>query len=337
MSLMVYNTDAVAVQSTAVTAFISILASIDVVGNTIVCLLIIKFQDMRIRMNYLILNLAVADIIVALFLVPRSIVAHTVNHPEGISGTVLCKFLTGGVLTWVALVTSVFTLIIIAFERYFAVLDPQIHQRQLNASRLKIIVSTVWMTAVIFNLPSLISVHYNELKSMCIDYWSESWMPKANSIAWVIVTGVIPIFLMAGIYFKVVHYLWYENADNGDSAQQGRVKINRRITKMVMTVSVVFFICWIPALTSLCVLSFHSVAQKQGYALHAVSTILVLFNCAANPFIYVVVSHRFRRHFKELVCCVGASSNAKVYPTTQGKDSGSVQPVQIRLVSLADC
>ena len=78
------------------------------------------------------------------------------------------------------------------------------------------------MTAVVFNLPLLISVHYNELRSMCIDYWSESWMPKANSMAWVIVTGVIPIFLMAGIYFKVVHYLWYENADNGDSAQQVR-------------------------------------------------------------------------------------------------------------------
>ena len=89
-------------------------------------------------MNYLILNLAAADIIVALFLVPRSIVAHTVNHPDGISGTVLCKFLTSGVLAWVALVTSVLTLIIIAFERYFAVLDPQIHQRRLNASRLKV-------------------------------------------------------------------------------------------------------------------------------------------------------------------------------------------------------
>ena len=78
------------------------------------------------------------------------------------------------------------------------------------------------MTAVVFNLPLLISVHYNELRSTCMDYWSESWMPKANSMAWVIVTGVIPMFLMAGIYFKVVHYLWYENADNGDSAQQVR-------------------------------------------------------------------------------------------------------------------
>ena len=89
-------------------------------------------------MNFLILNLAVADIIVALFLIPRSIVAHTDNHPEGISGTVLCKFLTGGVLAWFALVASVFTLIVISLERYFAVLDPQIHRRQLNASRLKV-------------------------------------------------------------------------------------------------------------------------------------------------------------------------------------------------------
>ena len=89
-------------------------------------------------MNFLILNLAVADIIVALFLIPRSIVAHTDNNPEGISGTVLCKLLTGGVLAWFALAASVVTLIVIALERYFAVLDPQFHRRQLNTSRLKV-------------------------------------------------------------------------------------------------------------------------------------------------------------------------------------------------------
>ena len=89
-------------------------------------------------MNYLILNLAVADIMVALFVVPRSIAAHTVNHPAGITGAVLCKLLTGGTLTWVGLVVSVFTLVVLAFERYYAIMDPQIHQRQLTASKLKV-------------------------------------------------------------------------------------------------------------------------------------------------------------------------------------------------------
>ena len=105
---------------------------------------------------------------------------------------------------------------------------------------------------------------------------------------------------------------------------------------MVMTVSVVFAVCWIPALMSLCVLSYSIVSQKHVYALHVLSTVLVVSNCTANPFIYLLVSHRFRRHFKELVCCVGASNN-KVYPATRGKGLSSAPPVEIQLVSLADC
>lgn len=89
-------------------------------------------------MNYLILNLAVADIMVALFLVPRSIVIHSSSHPDGMTGTVLCKLLTGGILTWIGLFVSVFTLVVIAFERYYAVMDPEIHQRQLTAKKLRV-------------------------------------------------------------------------------------------------------------------------------------------------------------------------------------------------------
>ena len=89
-------------------------------------------------MNYLVLNLAVADIMVALFVVPRSIVTHIFHNPESMTGTVLCKLVTGGILTWIGLVVSVLTLIVIAFERYYAVMDPQIYQRQLTAEKLKV-------------------------------------------------------------------------------------------------------------------------------------------------------------------------------------------------------
>ena len=94
-------------------------------------------------MNYLILNLAVADIMVALFLVPRYIVSHTLSHPDGIAGTVLCKLLTGGILTWISLVVSVLTLVVIAFERYYVVMGLEAYQRQLTAKNLKVRLS-VW-------------------------------------------------------------------------------------------------------------------------------------------------------------------------------------------------
>ena len=52
--------------------------------------------------------------------------------------------------------------------------------------------------------------------------WPQEWMAKVNGMAWVLVTGVIPICLMAGLYSRVVHTLWYQNVEDGDNTQQVR-------------------------------------------------------------------------------------------------------------------
>lgn len=92
----------------------------------------------RVPLNYLILNLAVADIIVALFLVPWHVFIHSKNHPDGLTGTVLCKLLTGGTLIWIGLLVSVFTLVAISFERYCAVVRTDAYQRQFTVQKLKV-------------------------------------------------------------------------------------------------------------------------------------------------------------------------------------------------------
>ena len=53
-----------------------------------------------------------------------------------------------------------------------------------------------------------------------MEYWPQEWMPKANSIVWVVMTGAIPILLMTGLYSRVVYNLWYQNTENGDNAEQ---------------------------------------------------------------------------------------------------------------------
>lgn len=76
----------------------------------------------RTPTNYLLVNLAVADIIVALFITPQFILIHSFKHPGGLIGTVLCKLLTGGTFMWLGATTSAFTMVVIAFERYYAVI-----------------------------------------------------------------------------------------------------------------------------------------------------------------------------------------------------------------------
>ena len=94
----------------------------------------------RTPINFLLFNLAVADMMVALFIAPRFILSHFFKHPDGRKGTLFCKLLTGGNLTWTGGAASVFTLVAIAFERYYAVMYPYGNKGKLTFNKLKVLV-----------------------------------------------------------------------------------------------------------------------------------------------------------------------------------------------------
>ena len=94
-------------------------------------------------MNYLLLNLAVADMMVAIFIAPRFILVHFFSHPDGTTGTLLCKLLTGGNFTWTGGAASIFTLVAIACERYYAVVYPYGNKGKLTKTKLKVSVAVI--------------------------------------------------------------------------------------------------------------------------------------------------------------------------------------------------
>lgn len=95
-------------------------------------------------MNYLLVNLALADIMVALFIAPQFILIHTFKHPDGMTGSLFCKLLTGGSLTWIGAAASAFTLVVIAFERYYAVMYPHSNKGKMTNNKLKVSMITIY-------------------------------------------------------------------------------------------------------------------------------------------------------------------------------------------------
>lgn len=95
-------------------------------------------QTCRTPMNILLLNLAAADMMVGLFLVPQFILMQFFKHPDGMTGTIICKTLTGSNIAWVGGGASVFTLVVIAFDRYYAVFHPYGRKRKLTNEKLKV-------------------------------------------------------------------------------------------------------------------------------------------------------------------------------------------------------
>jgi len=83
-------------------------------------------------------NLAAADIAFAIFLTPKYILSRTFNHPDGTTGKVLCRLLTGGTLGWFGGVSSAFTLVAVAVERFYAVMYPHGNKGRLTRRKLKV-------------------------------------------------------------------------------------------------------------------------------------------------------------------------------------------------------
>ena len=74
---------------------------------------------------------------------------------------------------------------------------------------------------------------------------------------------------------------------------QGRSRVRKRVTGMVLVVSVIFAVCWITESTDYILLVFFP-KLAIGNATHAISSTLVMFNSSINPIVYALISHRFR-------------------------------------------
>ena len=94
------------------------------------------------------------------------------------------------------------------------------------------------------------------------------------------------------------------------------MKVRKRETKMVLTVSVIYGLCWMPNLT-IYALNYFSPSQNYGDVTYITSIVLVTCNSTVNPFVYVFTNQRFRRKIKGLICCSKAFTN-RVHGTSEG-------------------
>lgn len=89
-------------------------------------------------------NLAVSDIMIAVFVTPQHILKNTFTHPGGDVGFALCKLLTGGNIVWVGAASSSVTLVAIAVERFVTVMCPPNTTGKLTKQKLKVSEQKPW-------------------------------------------------------------------------------------------------------------------------------------------------------------------------------------------------
>ena len=79
------------------------------------------------------------------------------------------------------------------------------------------------------------------------------------------------------------------------------MKVRKRVTLMVITITAIFGICWVPDIIA------HSIdyysSLSVSFSAYTVIHTLVLLNSTVNPFVYALISQTFRQKLKGMICC----------------------------------
>lgn len=133
----------------------AIVPTLGIVGNSAVLIIIKRNRAFQTAQNYLLGSLAAADITNLLFCA-FSVIPLVTVLPDGVIGTVLCRFFVGFNVPLTATVVSVFTLTVLAVERYHAIVKPM---QMLQLTR------ETYSASIVLNAPIFVYTDYKFKKA----------------------------------------------------------------------------------------------------------------------------------------------------------------------------
>ncbi|XP_078577684.1 neuropeptide FF receptor 2-like isoform X1 [Branchiostoma floridae x Branchiostoma japonicum] len=283
-----------------------------VVGNSLVCFIVAKIPRMRTVTNYFILNLAASDILVAVFCMPFTLVDNIIiGWPFG---NVMCK-LTAAVQV-VSVLASVFTLIAIAVDRYYAIVYPT---TTTFTGRITLYVTAgVWMLSLLLMIPQVLLIRENAwvengqvILTLCQE--TSAFWRKIYTTVLFICCFIIPLTVIMYLYAQIGLAVWFKPTPGGDKAtdEAKAVSLQRKmkVIKMLLTVVVLFALSWLPIHVITMINDYGSLSPDQLDVLwiyvYPACHWLIYLNSAINPIIYGFFNQNFRAAFRTLMMMRG--------------------------------
>ncbi|RWS29452.1 tachykinin-like peptides receptor 86C [Leptotrombidium deliense] len=290
----------------------SVMLVIAVIGNLTVIWIIMCHKRMRTVTNFFLLNLTIADLMMAVFNAIFNFVFMLQSHwPFGQMYCSINNFVAN-----LTVACSVFTIAATSVDRYLAIVHPL--KPHLSKRTIASIVSLIWIFASFLSLPNLIyskAITYpyagREERTVCFLLWPDgppafSSLDYIYNIMFLILTYALPMILMAIMYTLIGRVLWgSQGIGEETSIQREVIRSKQKIVKMLIVVVIIFAICWLPY--HIYFVYTHHVPDvvNRAYIQHVYLAFywLAMSNSMYNPLIYVWMNKRFRNYFKRVLLC----------------------------------
>ena len=254
-----------------------------IIGNSVICLLLIRFKTLRTVPNILIANLAVIDIINALTNMPLMIMWYICKEPY-LKGRPISWFIVSWYVLFVYL--TVFGLTVLTMDRFGAIVLGFRYHSWKTVNKAKVAVLFVWLLAAAYTYGMFALGLDIDVGDAPVLVYRMHYL-KTFGIYFVIPGYLIPftiIFIMGVSIWRTVRI--HSRRLKRFCSIEKQVKNDVRTAKMI-GLSVAAFVCLgvLPMLL-------HCIAKIHGTWSHFLAFFLMHLNSMANPIIYSLKTRR---------------------------------------------
>ncbi|XP_054618570.1 trace amine-associated receptor 1-like [Dunckerocampus dactyliophorus] len=264
-------------------------------GNLLIIISVIYFRQLHTPTNYLILSLAVSDLLVGVLIIPlsREFTSEYCLTHGGLSCTVRrCAEVT---LT----TASILNLMCISLDRHYAVCQPLTYKTTMTVRVVVVMILLSWCFSLLLSIGFVVAeLNYAKCGEKCY-----------NDVFIVNVSGPIfsfylPMIIMICIYGKIFLVAQKQARSIQNTTYRSRTtgatisKMERKATKTLVIVMSTFLICCCPFFIFLII--FHINVVSVSFTVMDVLSWMVMSNSMLNPFIYAFFYSWYRSAFKIL-------------------------------------
>ncbi|XP_046870846.1 neuropeptide FF receptor 2-like isoform X2 [Hypomesus transpacificus] len=308
------------------------------VGNGVVCFIVLRSKNMRTVTNLFILNLAISDLLVGIFCMPTTLVDNIITGWP--FGKLVCKL--SGMVQGISVSASVFTLVAIAVDRFRCIVYP--FKQKLTISTSTLIIVIIWVLAISIMCPSGVMLQVTKEQRIrillgedgnnsqpfywCRENWPNQEMRKIYTTVLFANIYLAPLSLIVIMYARIGITLFKTSmpasaesrsrrgCDSRGGGSGGRglggkavlenrqtvSKKKKRVIKMLLVVALLFILSWLPLWTLMMLSDYASLTESQyrviNIYVYPLAHWLAFFNSSINPIIYGFFNENFRRGFQ---------------------------------------
>ncbi|OWK55971.1 Prolactin-releasing peptide receptor [Lonchura striata] len=311
----------------------SLVVFIGVIGNYLLIYVICKTKKMHNVTNFLVGNLAFSDMLMCATCVPLTL-AYAFEPRGWVYGRFMCYFVF--LMQPVTVFVSVFTLTVIAVDRYCATVYP--FRRRLTIPICAYILAAIWLLSCTLAAPALVHTYHAEFPeldfSICEEFWFHMKRDRlAYAYSTLIITYVLPLAVISLSYLRISVKL--KNRVVPGNVTQGQAEWDRarrrKTFRLLVLVVAAFGVCWLPLHIFNMIKDIDiSLIDKQYFNfIQLLCHWFAMMSACTNAFLYAWLHDSFRGELKKMFAwrkkkigpatnCIMASVLSKVMEAENG-------------------